>query len=64
MQARDPRRVAEQCDGVGGDREADAARLVVAPVEAETAVVAVDERARGDRLGVREAQAGEPIENS
>ena len=31
VQARHPRRVGEQRDGVGGDREAHAARLVVAP---------------------------------
>ena len=59
VQAGDAGRVGEQGDGVGGDGEAHAARLVVAPVEAEAAVLAADERARGDGLGVGEAQAGE-----
>ena len=59
VQAGDAGRVGEQGDGVGGDGEADAPGLVVAPVEAEPAVLAADEGARGDGLGVGEAQAGE-----
>ena len=59
VQAGDAGRVGEQGDGVGGDGEAHAARLVVAPVEAEAAVLAADERARGDGLRVGEAQPRE-----
>ena len=51
--------IGEQRDGVGGDGEAHAARLVLAPVEPEAAVLARAERAGGDRLRVGEAQPRE-----
>ena len=59
MQAGEASGVGEQRDGVGGDREADAARLVGAPVEPEAAVLAGRQRPRGDRLRIGEAQARE-----
>ena len=59
VQAGDAGGVGEQGDRVGGDREAHAARLVLAPVEAEAAVLARTSVPGGDRLRVGEAQPRE-----
>ena len=51
--------VGQQGDGVGGDREAHAARLLAGPLEPEVAVRLADQRPGGDGLRVGEPEPGQ-----
>ena len=64
MQAREAGGVGEQRDRVGGDGEAHPARLVVAPVEAEAAVLAALDQRAGARPPARRRSAAATSENS
>ena len=55
-QAGEALRISHQVDGVRGHREAHAARLVVAPLQAEAPVSALRERACGDALRIGGSQ--------
>ena len=58
-QAGEALRISHQVDGVRGHREAHAARLVVAPLQAEAPVSALRERACGDALRIGGSRSGQ-----